>query len=225
MREKRIIKQIMVIFSLVTLVLLGLATFLLVKDIKNGISCYKVTVRITDEQRVGKDSYLYYVDYTVNGTKYSHVEYKPVDDNNAHIGGTEKAYVDKDNPYKIKRRTGPAAVIVLYIMGAMFLIIGVLTGFKEIRKKKIAKNFYVYAEIYDVVVDYSLSVNGVCPFVIKCRYTDPDTGEVIIFESEHCFDDPGLVYAPGEQVKVYLEDKTYKNYVVDLEKFESLGLG
>ena len=87
------------------------------------------------------------------------------------------------------------------------------------------KTYNVYAEIYDVVVDYSTAVNGVCPFVIKCRYVEPETGEVIVFKSEHCYDDPGIVYSPGEQVKVYLEDKTYKNYVVDLEKFKSLGLG
>ena len=71
----------------------------------------------------------------------------------------------------------------------------------------------------------STAVNGVCPFVIKCKYVEPETGKVIVFKSGHCYDDPGLVYSPGEQVKVYLEDKTYKNYVVDLEKFESLGLG
>ena len=120
---------------------------------------------------------------------------------------------------------GPAVIIILYVMGGAFLFVGVVSGIKEVRTKKIKKNYYVYAEIYDVVVDYSTAVNGVCPFVIKCKYVEPETGEVIVFKSEHCYDDPGIVYSPGEQVKVYLEDKTYKNYVVDLEKFKSLGLG
>ena len=51
------------------------------------------------------------------------------------------------------------------------------------------------------------------------------TGKEIIFTSGHCYDDPGQVYSPGEQIKVYVEGSTYENYLVDLEKFESLGLG
>lgn len=225
MREKRIIKQIMAVFLIVSLVLIGLGTFFLVKDIKNNANCYKVKVYITDREQVGSDSYLYYVDYTVNGKTYSHIAYKPVNSNNAYLGGTEKAYVDKDNPYNLRRRMGPALIIILYVMGSIFFLVGFASGIKEVRTKKIKKNYYVYAEIYDVVVDPSTVVNGICPFVIKCKYVEPETGEIIVFTSEHCYDDPGIVYSPGEQVKVYLEDKTYKNYVVDLEKFKSLGLG
>ena len=47
----------------------------------------------------------------------------------------------------------------------------------------------------------------------------------LISQSEHCYDDPGQVYSPGEQIKVYVEGNTYENYLVDLEKFKSLGLG
>ena len=78
MREKRIIKEIMAIFLMVALVLIGLGTYFLVKDIKNNANCYKVKVRITQKEQVGEDRYLYYVDYTVNGETYSHIAYKPV---------------------------------------------------------------------------------------------------------------------------------------------------
>ena len=47
MREKRIIKEIMAIFLMVALVLIGLGTYFLAKDIKNNANCYKVKVRIT----------------------------------------------------------------------------------------------------------------------------------------------------------------------------------
>ena len=90
MREKRIIKEIMAIFLMVALVLIGLGTYFLVKDIKNNANCYKVKVRITQKEQVGSDSYLYYVDYTVNGETYSHIAYKPVNSDNAHLGGTKK---------------------------------------------------------------------------------------------------------------------------------------
>lgn len=47
-------------------------------------------MRITQKEQVGEDRYLYYVDYTVNGETYSHIAYKPVNSDNAHLGGTEK---------------------------------------------------------------------------------------------------------------------------------------
>lgn len=52
-------------------------------------------------------------------------------------------------------------------MGGAFLFVGVISGIKEVRTKKIKKNYYVYAEIYDVVVDYSTAVNGVCPLSLN----------------------------------------------------------
>lgn len=58
MREKRIIKEIMAIFLMVALVLIGLGTYFLVKDIKNNANCYKVKVRITQKEQVGEDRYL-----------------------------------------------------------------------------------------------------------------------------------------------------------------------
>ena len=117
MKEKKTIKQLIVVISLIGLALLGLGTFFMVKDLKHKKESYKVTVHITDVEQVGDDSYLYYVDYTAGGKKYSHVVYKPSNDKNAHPGGSEKAYADKDNPYNLRRIYGPVIVIFLYIMG------------------------------------------------------------------------------------------------------------
>lgn len=225
MKEKKTIKQLIVVISLIGLSLVGLGTFFMVKDLKHKKESYKVTVHITDVEQVGEDNYLYYVDYTAGGKEYSHVVYKPSNDKNAHPGGSEKAHADKDNPYNLRRIYGPVIVIFLYIMGIAVTAAGLSVCIKEIKKKKMDKSHYVYAEIFDVCVDYSVAVNEICPFVIKCRYNDPETGKEIIFTSGHCYDDPGQVYSPGEQIKVYVEDSTYENYLVDLEKFESLGLG
>ena len=49
------------------------------------------------------------------------------------------------------------------------------------------KSHYVYAEIFDVCVDYSVAVNEICPFVIKCRYNDPETGKEIIPEEPNSY--------------------------------------
>ena len=201
MKEKKTIKQLIVVISLIGLALVGLGTFFMVKDLKHKKESYKVTVHITD------------------------VVYKPSNDKNAHPGGSEKAYADKDNPYNLRRIYGPVIVIFLYIMGIAVTTAGLSVCIKEIKKKKMDKSHYVYAEIFDVCVDYSVAVNEICPFVIKCRYNDPETGKEIIFTSGHCYDDPGQVYSPGEQIKVYVEGSTYENYLVDLEKFKSLGLG
>ena len=207
MKEKKTIRQLIVVISLIGLALVGLGTFFMVKDLKHKKESYKVTVHITDVEQVGEDSYLYYVDYTAGGKEYRHVAFKPSNDKNAHPGGSEKAYADKDNPYNLRRIYGPAIVIFLYIMGIAVMVAGLSVC------------------INDVCVDYSVAVNEICPFVIKCRYNDPETGKEIIFTSGHCYDDPGQVYSPGEQIKVYVEGSTYENYLVDLEKFKSLGLG
>lgn len=73
MKEKKTIKQLIVVISLIGLALVGLGTFFMVKDLKHKKESYKVTVHITDVEQVGEDSYLYYVDYTAGGKKYSHV--------------------------------------------------------------------------------------------------------------------------------------------------------
>lgn len=67
MKEKKTIKQLIVVISLIGLALLGLGTFFMVKDLKHKKESYKVTVHITDVEQVGEDSYLYYVDYTAGG--------------------------------------------------------------------------------------------------------------------------------------------------------------
>ena len=191
MKEKKTIKQLIVVISLIGLALVGLGTFFMVKDLKHKKESYKVTVAYyrCGAGRRGQLSVLCRL-YR-RWEEYSHVVYKPSNDKNAHPGGSEKAYADKDNPYNLRRIYGPVIVIFLYIMGIAVTAAGLSVCIKEIKKKKMDKSHYVYAEIFDVCVDYSVAVNEICPFVIKCRYNDPETGKEIIFTSGHCYDDPG----------------------------------
>ena len=69
MKEKKTIKQLIVVISLIGLALVGLGTFFMVKDLKHKKESYKVTVHITDVEQVGEDSYLYYVD----SVSYTHL--------------------------------------------------------------------------------------------------------------------------------------------------------
>lgn len=178
-------------------------------------------MHITDVEQVGEDSYLYYVDYTAGGKKYSHVVYKPSNDKNAHPGGSEKAYADKDNPYNLRRIYGPVIVIFLYIMGIAVTAAGLSVCIKEIKKKKMDKSHYVYAEIFDVCVDYSVAVNEICPFVIKCRYNDPETGKEIIFTSGHCYDDPGRYILPVSRLRYMLRATHMKTILLTLKNLRA----
>ena len=39
-----------------------------------------------------------------------------------------------------------------------------------------------------------------------------------------CFDDPGLIYQPNEQIKVYIKDETMEEYTVDTSKMSEYKL-
>lgn len=163
--------------------------------------------------------------FTYNGQNYEFYQ-NTYYSNTMKPGKKIKIYVDPYNPYEFEVASGSVVVlIILPIMGIAAFLIG-LSGLRQSRFKKINEEWnYVYAEVVNVVLNRGFSVNGVCPFQIVCKYVNPSTGEEKLFYSDNCFDDPGLIYQPNEQIKVYIKDETMEEYTVDTSKMSEYKLG
>ncbi len=113
---------------------------------------------------------------------------------------------------------------VFSLIGIPFAVIGVLFIITNIRKSKkqkklVADGFYVKAEITEVTINYSVRVNGRCPYVIHAAYKD-SYGNVHIFRSRNIFYDP-INLLKDNMVKVYVsrnETDNYKYYYMDIDE-------
>ncbi|MGN0156529.1 MAG: hypothetical protein ACI39N_04720 [Lachnospiraceae bacterium] len=110
-------------------------------------------------------------------------------------------------------------------LGTVFLALGILFLFLEIRKYRISKQlledgYYVIAEI--VTVERNLSVTYGSqghPYVVKCSYEDSD-GTIHIFRSRNLYAYPGQGLE-GQLVRVYLNrnnHRSFKDYYVDIDE-------
>lgn len=108
------------------------------------------------------------------------------------------------------------------IMGFMCLIIGIVIlrwYFKSTRIKRrlLAQNDYVMADIVGFPVDYQMRVNRMLTYHIECCYKDPVTGTLHMFQSENLLIDPAYV-TDVNTVRVYVDRASnYKYYYVDAE--------
>lgn len=111
-------------------------------------------------------------------------------------------------------------MILMSLIGLPFLIIGIIflarvILLKKRQKRLISDGNYLLANISGVQVNYSVNVNGRCPYVVECNYQDLD-GTVHIFRSKDIFYDPTNLFT-GDMVKVYVDKDNYKKYYVDID--------
>ena len=105
-------------------------------------------------------------------------------------------------------------------IGSLFLILGIIFLIIESARKRradkiIAGGRYVWGEIVEFVPNFNVTINGRHPYIAMVRYSD-GYGVTHIFKSGNLriYPDPAAV---GRQVKVYIENDTYKHYYVDIE--------
>ena len=85
----------------------------------------------------------------------------------------------------------------------------------QTENKVILQGNYVIARITNITRDYSVSINGVNPWVIECDFSDPDTGIIHTFRSKNLMEDPSNRLKSNE-VKVYINPEDLDEYYVDL---------
>lgn len=111
--------------------------------------------------------------------------------------------------------------IIFASIGSIFLILGIVFLVIRNRKKKTAQRLidggkYLWAEIVELVPDYNVRINNRYPYIARARYVDGN-GTVHIFKSNNLYgyvDDSVL----HQQVKVYIEDNSFKKYYMDINE-------
>lgn len=106
-------------------------------------------------------------------------------------------------------------------LGAVLLIAGVLCMCLEIRtrvrnNRLINSGQYIMAEISEITMNYTISVNRSHPYIVICRYQDM-YGNIHLFKSRNLFFDPAPLLK-DQMVRVYVEGENYGHYYMDIDE-------
>lgn len=196
---------------------------------KNNLNKTKeISATITDIQSESSShnetSYKVYVEYIVDGTKYNNV--LGYFSSNMYIGKKIDIRYNLDDPNKIY--AGEVTATILFIGGGLIsfmagIIPFVIQNSKNRKFLKLKKNGRkIFAEIECVEIDYSYSVNGQHPYIIKACYKDEINCEVYIFYSNRIWFDAEKIIEEFNisTIPVYIYNNDFNKYFVDHEEIE-----
>lgn len=136
-------------------------------------------------------------------------------------------YYNVDDPNDIMADGDATLFLIFGIIGAIFAIIGVVCLIvvirgKKIKKRIIAMNCIIQAQIGGIEPNYSVSVNGKHPFLLTASAISPYDGKIYTFRSESFWSDLTLVLQHYNitQVPVYVNPNNYNEYYVDIDIFK-----
>ena len=158
-----------------------------------------------------------YVSYTVDGTEYyNELGYYS---SGMHEGDTISVHYSPENPDKIKTNSYVGELIV-FPMGVLFAGIGAAFCAVEIKRSKkrkflIENGIRTLATVTEVLTDYSTTVNGKHPDMIKCEVVDEYTGQIHSYTSESSFNDCSVY--KGMPVNIYVNPSNPEEAYVDIE--------
>ena len=88
---------------------------------------------------------------------------------------------------------------------------------KRRRKRAIASGRTLNAKVQKIVLNTGYTVNGKNPYIIYCTYKDDYYDRIYRFKSDNLWTDPSLILQSGDDIKVYVDEKDYSCYHVDIE--------
>ena len=107
-------------------------------------------------------------------------------------------------------------------IGAVFLIVAV--SFLVYLRRRAAMEAHlletgtrIQANIDDVTLNYSVRVNGRCPYVIQCSWLDPQSRKVYVFRSDSIWYNPMPYLGSRTTLPVCIDPDNPRRYVVDTE--------
>lgn len=173
------------------------------------------TERKADGERVTRHDV--YISYTVDGVEYETElnEYN----SGMRVGKEIEVYYAPDNPNKVKTDSVLFEAIFIGI-GGVFAVIGSAFLISNINKAALRKRLIRDGEqlsgtIINVSRNYSVRINGVCPYKAECEVIDPYSGEKYLYSSDNYMTD--ICYMAGKTVTVYVDPNNRKKYYIDLE--------
>lgn len=114
--------------------------------------------------------------------------------------------------------------VIFASIGSIFLILGIVFLVIWNRKKKTAQRLvdggkYLWAEIVEFVPNYNVRINNRYAYIARARYVDGN-GTIHIFKSHNLYryPDESMLY---QQVKIYIEDNSFKKYYMDINEILS----
>lgn len=130
---------------------------------------------------------------------------------------------DPENPGKIHSAEGTdIAVIIFIVIGIIFTLVAIILTISIIKKKRrrkraIASGRTLNAKVQKIVLHTGYTVNGKNPYIIYCTYKDDYYDRIYRFKSDNLWTDPSLILQSGDDIKVYVDEKDYSCYHVDIE--------
>lgn len=178
----------------------------------------------TEENSDGDTYYRVYVKYNVDDKEYTgnfnaKVRYP--------IGSSITVYYASNNPNNMSTTLSYSLSWGMVVFGLIFFSVGAsLLGVKIYslsKKNSLLKNGeMIYAEINDVEVNTSYTVNDRHPFVIICVGTGVN-GEKCTFKSENLWFNPQRIIEMYDidVLPVYIDSKNPKRYYVSTKEIEN----
>ena len=163
-----------------------------------------------------------YVNYQYNGRRYEYVQLNYYSSSMREREAI-KLKIDPDNPRIVKaERESLFDSLLLGGMGIAFSLFGYIPFILLLRDKfgtnKLSfEGKYIYGIVDKIDIDYSCSANGEHPYLLYCHYEDIDTGKIYEFKSDYIWTDPGQVFPVGSYVPIYVRNKKYTDYSVDVK--------
>ena len=96
--------------------------------------------------------------------------------------------------FQVGQKPGDPQVFLFVFggMGAAFFLAGLILLLCDLRRRAALRRAYeggyaVMATIAGVQARKNVNMNGSCPHVVECHYTDPDTGVVHVYFSRYLY--------------------------------------
>lgn len=218
---------IAIVFSIVGAGIIIGGIFIAISSLKFKETALETTAEVisvskhTDSD--GDTSYTVYVSYNVGGQMYNN-SYST----SSYIseGRNIRVYYDKNNPSKMRTTTSSAGGIMMSVFGIPFCAIGLGLLFNKLNKMSGKKTLLengqrINANLQEVTVNYSYSVNNRHPYLIICQGQDMN-GEIRTFKSENLWDNPEPIIQQKNitTFPVYIDINNPKKYYLSLEDIE-----
>ena len=136
-----------------------------------------------------------------------------------------EVYINPENPDEVEVTMGywigiavPGGIGLSFFLVAL-LILFIPKHIKNKQEKLRQKGRKIYAQIDDVLINYTYNMNGHHPYQVICKWKNPEDGITYYFRSPNLWENPSLQMEEKNitVLPVYFNEKHIKTYFVDTD--------
>lgn len=189
---------------------------------KTAVSTSATITRIDSRRDSdGDTNYTVIVEFKVDGQTYGgELNYYT---SSMYVGKNETVYYDPSNPNHFKGKGSEIVNYILPIMGIVFMLVGggiIMSMILKAKKKKkvLAYNYVIQANIVGFNMDTSVAMNGRNPYRLEANYVNPNDGKIYTYRSEEVWVDltPILSQMQIVTIPVYVNPNNFAEYYMDI---------